>query len=255
MDRFTVSPEFTTASTLISAALATYLVLGEPWLGRRMFASLKARRDGEPRALLRYYRFGTAFWAGFAALALLAFALSDGFQAADLGFGAPERPWFAAFLAAVLVFVALATGRSFHKMAREGKHVPGLGTLDAMLPRTGRERRYAAVTAVVSGVGTELVYRGLLIAFGVGVLGLNLYVAAAGSLVIYAAAGWYQGREGVLLFALYGALMTGLYFLTGSLVVPIVANVALCLRDLVLIPVIPGTSSAGSERSVAPRTV
>lgn len=249
MDRFTISPEFATASTIITAALATYLAVGEPWLGRRMFASLKARRDSEPQALIRYYLLGVACWAGFAALALLAFALSDGFAAADLGFGAPEQPGYAVFFGALFVVLALATGRSFHKMAVEGKHVPGLDTLDAMLPRTERERRYAAGMAVASGICAELVYRGLLIAFGVGVLGLNLYVAAGISLVIYAAAGWYQGGKGVLLFGLYGGLMTGLYLVTGSLAVPIVANVALALQDLVLIPVVAG------GRSAAPRTV
>lgn len=233
----TISPDFSAASTALTAALGAYLLFGEPWFGRRLYASLARRRDTEPRALVGYFTFVLAFWCVFAALAVAVLLLSPGMDAADLGLAATESPVSTAVVIAVIAVIAaisVVSGRKMRALAEGGRNVPGLASIQAMLPRTAQERRLAIAVAVVDGVCAELVYRGLLIAFGVGVLGLNLYVAAALSALVYAAAGFYQGRSGVIAFGCVGAVFAGLYVTTGSLVLPIALHIALSVRDLTL---------------------
>ncbi|MFH8611315.1 CPBP family intramembrane glutamic endopeptidase [Streptomyces sp. NPDC018029] len=228
------APDFSAPSTAVAAALAAYLLLGEPWAGRRMYESLARRRDTEPRALVRYYGLVLALWWAFAALAVAALLLSPGTAAADLGLALPERPAYTIATILLTGAAAVASGRNFRDLAERGRNVPGLAAIEAMLPRTPEERRLAIAVAVSDGICAELVYRGLLIAFGVGALGLDLYVAAALSILVYALAGFYQGRRGVLVFAFFGAVFTGLYLATGSLLLPVAVHVYLSVRDLTL---------------------
>ena len=228
------APEFSGAATAVAGALGAYLLLVEPWLGRRMYASLARRRATEPRALVRYFTLSITLWWAFAALAASTLLLSPGAKAKDLGLALPKDPAF--FLPVMLLFavIAVASGRSFREMAKEGKHIPGRAAIEAMLPRTDAERRLAIAAAVTDGICAELVYRGLLIAFGVGALGLDPYLAAALSLAVYALAGWYQGGTGVVVLALFGALLTGLYLATGSLLLPIAVHAMISVRDLLI---------------------
>lgn len=228
------APQFSVAGTAVAAALGAHLLLVEPWLGRRMYASLARRRATRPRALVRYFTLTITLWWAFAALAVSALLLSPGATAADLGIALPGDPLF--FFPVVLLFavIAVASGRSFRELAKEGKHIPGRAAIEAMLPRTGTERRLAMAAAVTDGICAELLYRGLLIAFGVGALGLDLYLAAALSLAVYALAGWYQGGTGVLVLALFGTLLTGLYLATGSLLLPIAVHAMISVRDLLI---------------------
>lgn len=230
----TVSPDFSVTSTALTAVLGAYLLFGEPWFGRRLYASLARRRDTEPRALVGYFTFVLAFWCVFAALAVAVLLLSPGMDASDLGVAAPESPVSTAVVIAVIAAISVVSGRKMRALAEGGRNVPGLASIQAMLPRTAQERRLAIAVAVADGVCAELVYRGLLIAFGVGVLHLNLYVAAALSALVYAAAGFYQGRSGVIAFGCVGAVFAGLYVATGSLVLPIALHIALSVRDLTL---------------------
>ncbi|MFH8486479.1 CPBP family intramembrane glutamic endopeptidase [Streptomyces longisporoflavus] len=229
-----ITPDFSTASTVVTAAVGAYLLLGEPWLGRRLYGSLARRRDAEPRALVGYFTFVLVFWWVLAALAVAALLLSPDMTSTDLGIAGPESPLATTVVIAVFVAVAVTSGRKMRALAKGGRNVPGLASIKAMLPRTAQERRLAIAVAVTDGICAELVYRGLLIAFGVGVLGLDVYAAAALSVLVYAVAGLYQGRSGVIAFALVGALFAGLYVSTGSLLLPVVIHVALSVRDLTL---------------------
>ncbi|MEU6764257.1 CPBP family intramembrane glutamic endopeptidase [Streptomyces sp. NPDC046853] len=244
----TISPDFSVASTAVTAVIGAYLLLGEPWLGRRLYGSLARRRDTEPRALVGYFTFVLVFWWVFAALAVAALLLSPGMAAADLGIAAPESPLTTAVVIVVFLVVTVMSGRKMRTLAEDGRNVPGLASIRAMLPRTAQERRLAIAVAVTDGICAELVYRGLLIAFGVGVLGLDLYAAAGISVLVYALAGLYQGRSGAIAFALVGALFAGLYVSTGSLLLPVVIHVALSVRDLTL----PEPESIGGVSVHAP---
>ncbi|MFI6941162.1 type II CAAX prenyl endopeptidase Rce1 family protein [Streptomyces sp. NPDC050418] len=246
----TISPEFGTAGAAVTAAVLAYLAVADPLIGRRMYAALQRRRPTDPRALTRYYTVVTAAWWLLAAVAAAGFLLAEDVSAADVGLTAPETPWYAALLCALLITGAVVTGRTMRRLHAEDRNVPGMSTIEAMLPRTAAERRYATAAAVTDGICAEFVYRGLFIAFGVGVLGLHLYLAAALALVVYALAGLYQGRRGVIAFALFGAIGTLFYLTTGSLLVPVVFHVAMTVRDLAFIPVPPRTQQTDAAAAL-----
>ena len=108
-------------------------------------------------------------------------------DAADVGLAWPEdvgrvAPAFAGFL------IALVAG------AVAARRAGGIPTgADDLLPRTGEERGWFAAVAVTAGCCEELLYRGVLIAFGTGVLGLGVWPAAAIAVVVFGAAHLYQG--------------------------------------------------------------
>ena len=58
--------------------------------------------------------------------------------------------------------------------------------------------------AVTAGVCEEIVFRGLLIAVGVHVLGLPLPVAAGLALALFAIGHLYQGPRGMIAVTLFG---------------------------------------------------
>ncbi|GHE55321.1 hypothetical protein GCM10018785_25940 [Streptomyces longispororuber] len=242
----TISPDLSAAGTAAGGALAAYLLLGEPWLGRRMYASLARHRDARPRALVRYFTFSIVCWWALAASAVAVLLLSPGTSAADFGLAPPDDAAYTALLVLLFGVVAAVSGRHFHALARQGKHIPGRDAVAAMLPRTAAERRLAVAAAVTDGLCAELLYRGLLIAFGVGALGLPLYAAAAVSVAVYAVAGWYQGGTGVAVFALFGTLLTGLYLATGSLLLPVAVHVMISVRDLTLPAPEPARAPGGA---------
>ncbi len=90
--------------------------------------------------------------------------------------------------------------------------------------------------AVTAGVCEEIVYRGLLIAFGVGVLGLSTTAAAALALAVFVAGHFYQGWKGMVVVALLGFWLTTVYLSTGSLLLPILVHVMIDVRGLVCMP-------------------
>nr|WP_240942262.1 CPBP family intramembrane glutamic endopeptidase [Planosporangium thailandense] len=123
-----------------------------------------------------------------------------------------------------------------------------------MLPRTRAERWHALAVAVGAGVSEELAFRGLLIATGVALFGVSPYVAAAALIVLFGVAHLYQGVGGMVGTALVGALLTGLYLASGSLLLPIVLHVVIDIRSLLLVPAPrsaptdPGTATVTGAR-------
>ncbi|MUL40019.1 CPBP family intramembrane metalloprotease [Streptomonospora sp. PA3] len=222
-----------------------YAAVGEPLLGWRAFARLRRRRDSDPRALVRFYRLAIGIHLGWAAAVALIVLLAPGVTAAHVGLRAPVAwtPLLAAVLGfglALLIFWLITRNRP-----KSGGTGAGTGTaplppipdpgqaLTVLAPRNSRERRAAAALAVTAGVGEELLYRGLLVAFGAS-LGLPVWAAAAGACVLFALAHVYQGWWGLVGPGLLGALFMVVYLGTGSLLVPIAAHVALELRSLLL---------------------
>ncbi|HZI38525.1 MAG TPA: hypothetical protein VFF24_09485, partial [Acidimicrobiia bacterium] len=61
------------AAAVLSVLLAAWMVLVQPFAGRRRYRRLIERLDHDPTARLRHYRRGIAFeWAGAALVGLLA---------------------------------------------------------------------------------------------------------------------------------------------------------------------------------------
>ncbi|WP_294268534.1 CPBP family intramembrane glutamic endopeptidase [uncultured Sphingomonas sp.] len=123
-------------------------------------------------------------------------------------------------------------------LARVRKRKP-LGNISALLPRERREVKYAAALSVMAGVTEEAFFRlylPLLVAMVTGQAGLG-FVA---SLILFGAMHRYQGWVGVLATTALGAVMTGLYLMTGSLWVVMLVHTLVDLNGLVVTPVLGG---------------
>lgn len=233
-------------ATFAMAVLALYLLLGEPLLGRashrRMLAAL---RSGGGGARLRFYLNWT--WQGWL-LMLVTLAITLGlarWPVARLGLCTPYWPhlpaihgdalggFFVGVMIAAVGGVLLAVHARRHPVAASRR--PGFGVrrnaaLAPMLPRTPSERWGWAALSVTAGVTEEVIWRG----FGLTLLFALLPGAHPAVPIVLAAAafGWahfYQGFTGVLATGLLGGLLALLFWVSGSLLLPIVLHVLLDL--------------------------
>ncbi len=95
---------------------------------------------------------------------------------------------------------------------------------------------------MTAGICEEVLYRGLLIALAVDLLGLSVLGAAILAVAIFAVAHVYQGLSGMLGTGLLGAVLAALYVTTGSLLLPIIVHALIDLRGLVLVPSVEHSS-------------
>jgi membrane protease YdiL (CAAX protease family) len=231
-------PQFSAAGTVIAAGSLAYLLGVAPLLGRWKYARLARARRRDAGALGRFYRVSLLVGCAWVAVVALVPVLAPGVRPADLGLAWPAGGGAGYALAAtiaLLAFLAL-TGIALRRWVVQGRPIPGQERFLALVPGTGRERRLALAVTVTAGVSEELLCRGLLIAAGVGVLGLPVLAAAAVAVALFGVAHLYQGAGGVLGTALAGAVLTALYLASGSLLLPVVVHIALDARSLLLLP-------------------
>ncbi|MFB4311311.1 CPBP family intramembrane glutamic endopeptidase [Actinomadura sp. GTD37] len=242
-----ISPDFSAFGLVLTVPLIGY-VLVEWLVGKLSYDRMVRDRDRDPKALVRMFRMWIAMaWAS--ALAVLAVLVaSPGVAASDLGLALPDEPGRAA---GMFIAIAVAAPLVLFFLRRESrKSVPRVAqsAVTEMHPRTSTERWYTLGMSVTAGVCEELVYRGFLIAFGVGVLGLGVKTAAGAALVLFVIGHLYQGWRGVLPVAAIGYLLTYLYVTSGSLLVPVGLHVAIDVFALVVVPMVAGrTAQAAPE--------
>lgn len=102
-----------------------------------------------------------------------------------------------------------------------------LSALESMLPHTRGELALFRALSVTAGVCEELLFRGFLIWY----LGhyTGIIQAALLSSLAFGVGHAYQGPRGIAVTALLGAFFSGMYLLTGSLVLPMLIH---ALMDL-----------------------
>ncbi|GAA4948938.1 hypothetical protein GCM10023224_36210 [Streptomonospora halophila] len=235
-------PQFGVVAGALASLLVVYAAVGEPLLGRRAFTRLQRTRGSDPRALVRFYRLAMGVHLAWTVAIALIVLLAPGVDAAHLGLRAPQAwlPLLAAvfgFGAALLIIWLITRDRGRSAPETGSPPLPPLPdpgqALGVLAPRGSRERRTAAAVAVTAGVGEELLYRGLLVAFGTA-LGAPVWLAAIAACVLFALAHLYQGWWGLVGPGLLGALFMVVYLGTGSLLIPIAVHIALEMRSLLL---------------------
>jgi membrane protease YdiL (CAAX protease family) len=235
---------FGTAAAIIAVALLAWAVLVEPIWGWVEYRRLVARRDSDPRALVRMYRIFIATLWPAAALAFLAVALSPGLDLAAIGVRAPRLDGFVLGLSVSGAIALVVSSVRLRADAREGKPIAGLDAYAALLPRTREERWYAAASALTAGICEEVVYRGLFIAAFVGLFQLPITAAAIASVVVFTLGHVYQGWRGMLGVGVLAGILTVVYLRTGSLLLPVALHALVDLRALLVIR--PAAASASS---------
>jgi membrane protease YdiL (CAAX protease family) len=94
--------------------------------------------------------------------------------------------------------------------------------LEWLLPRGPRQRRLWWAVSVHAGLGEELFYRGYLFAVLASIM--PPLSAAVVGMLIFGFAHVYQGVRGILLTSALGGVFMGLYYISGSLWVPMLAH-------------------------------
>jgi membrane protease YdiL (CAAX protease family) len=100
--------------------------------------------------------------------------------------------------------------------------------LSALVPLTLDEYRRFVALALSAGVWEELMFRGFLIAYAMHWIGAGPAIVAAAA--AFGLAHLYQGAAGIAKTALAGLVAGLLYWLTGSLWVPMVLHTAVDLH-------------------------
>ncbi|MGB9377923.1 MAG: CPBP family intramembrane glutamic endopeptidase [Mycobacteriales bacterium] len=226
-------PEFSPLGTVLGFTLLAYLIVIEPWLGMRSLARLRRRRGNGSAALSRVYVQTLATETGWLGMVGLILWASPGLHPSALGLRAPAGPLVPLALGFTVAAVLLQLTVGLLLRLR-GVSAQAPGDFAYLLPVTSAQRRLAGVVALGASVSEEVVVRGLLIAFGVGVLGAPPLLAVAGTTVLFGAMHAYQGRSGVLFTTVLGAVLAALYLMTGSLLLPILLHVAINTRALLI---------------------
>jgi len=219
---------------LVSHLLVAYVVFVEPWLGYRLYDTLKAQvAAGVADAKLQYYGMIVIHQVVVTVLVLAIWRLGS-ILGTDLGLCLPTSwqillPFMAGFVPAAGVAMLLLRKRGDRLLKGTIKMV------GAMLPVSSAERSWFAGVSVGAGISEELVFRGFLlyyIAVNLSALGSVERIALAS--IVFGLCHFYQGWQGVVGTAVLGAVLAGLYVTTGSLLLPIILHALIDLRILLI---------------------
>jgi membrane protease YdiL (CAAX protease family) len=123
-------------------------------------------------------------------------------------------------------------------LARFWRRKP-IGNVSALLPRDRRELKYTLALSVMAGVTEEAFFR-LYLPLLITILTGQAWIGFAASLALFGAMHRYQGWAGVLATTALGAVMTGLYLMTGSLWVVMLVHTLVDVNGLVVLPLTNG---------------
>ena len=110
-----------------------------------------------------------------------------------------------------------------------------LGDIEPLMPRNSAETGWTALLSLNAGLSEECFFRLLLPLLLTGLLHNPLWAFAI-STILFGLVHFYQGVVGVVMTALVGAVMAGLYLWTGDLWIAIAAHAGLDLFGLVVRP-------------------
>jgi CAAX protease family protein len=222
--------------------LAAYAVLAGPWLGRMMYQRVRRQiAAGAPDAKVRLYRQLVAEQVITAGVVLALWRVGA-VPAVNLGLVAPRSwSWSIAGLAAVvgvLVWSSLQLRPKAQELRQKVRDSVG-----ALLPDSPQERSWWAAVSVGAGVSEELVFRGFLLYYcSLYLPHLNTPERVLLVSLSFGLAHIYQGWKGAVGTGVLGAVLAGLYLLTGSLLLPVVIHAVVDARVLLMFP--PSTAPA-----------
>lgn len=221
------------ASLLDHAYVVLVLVIVFPfvgWWAYRLFLQ-RVERDGDI-ALVREYR-STMLWLLGLGGGAIALWLLHGRDLAGPGFTAPggDSNMPAALVGGMLLGLAVRPLAAWRNPKFAESMRAQFARLQAFLPKTRQQLRWGLGVSVFAGVFEEIAYRGYLMAY----LGhwLDPWWVLAVSSLVFGLAHLYQGRVGVVMTTLMGAVFGYFYLETGSLLLPILLHIAVDVSAMV----------------------
>jgi membrane protease YdiL (CAAX protease family) len=208
--------------TIPDHVLVFVMVLVLPVLGAKLGLKRIHRRilSGKPDPRVRAYVFSMLQQWTLAA-ACIGIWVSNERSWKDLGLAAPTGVgfWIIAVIAALGVVFLIRQGRAVVRDPELQAQVRAkFGRTEALLPRSPREGAFFDGLSLTAGVCEELLYRGFLTWYFARYISIDAaYLAAP---CVFGLGHAYQGPKGILLTAAIGVVMSAMYFVGGSLWVP-----------------------------------
>ena len=200
------------------------------WWAYRLFLQ-RVERDGDA-ALVREYR-NTMLWLLGLGAGAIAIWLLHGRGLAELGFArsSAESNTLVGVVAGMLGGLALRPVAAWRSPKFAETLRLQFARLQAFLPKTRQQLCWGLAVSVFAGVFEEIAYRGYLMAY----LGhwFGPWWTLALSSLVFGLAHLYQGRAGVVMTMLLGAILGYIYLETGSLLLPILLHAAADISAMV----------------------
>lgn len=137
---------------------------------------------------------------------------------------------------AVLPYATVAW-KKLNGQARTYASAQTLKPMMWFLPATGSERRWFAAVRVTAGVCEEVLFRGFLLHYlHVSPWHVPLTAALLIAAAIFGLQHLYQGAIGSVMSGIIGLLLSLLFLLSGTLLLPMILHALLDLRMLVILP-------------------
>ncbi len=212
--------------TIVDYLLLAFLVVVFPVAGTISYFRYVRRieRGEDPERVKQYQSTFLVEWSLFAVL--VALWIWAGRDFALLGFTTPSG---AGEIAGALLVAGLAVFLIFSRKKAErateserADYRKALGTVRYFLPVNRRELKFFYGLSVTAGIVEEMVYRGYL--FWLFAPLMPVWAVVIASAAVFALAHLYQGINGALQVFLVGLGFGGLYLLTGSIWIPILAH-------------------------------
>ena len=154
-------------------------------------------------------------------------------SASDLGFSPPGGMnfWIGAGVMTVGMAVLLLIQRAqVSTPERRDNALKELNNTAPFIPRNRRELTHWGILSLTAGICEEIVYRGFLIWYALQLLpegGLGTTLAVVLPALFFGIGHLYQGPKGMSQVFISGIILGGVYVLTGSLWIPIIAHAAM----------------------------
>jgi membrane protease YdiL (CAAX protease family) len=224
-------------STVLHLLLVAFLVVVFPIWDRREARRLKTSADPDVRVKSYQKTIGWQLAASALLLATLPARLlfTPPATLQELGVKITARelmPVVGGLLIGAVLPVLLT-----RRKGAAAKPMPQLAAIDFILPRGRRERAWFAAMCVVVGVCEEIIFRGFLVRFLAGPpLALGVAAGVGVAALIFGIDHGYQGIVGIVSTGVLALVFTALFFIGGSLWLPIGVHALIDLRVLLLVP-------------------
>jgi membrane protease YdiL (CAAX protease family) len=225
-------------SIYLAHLLALYCVFVQPLLGLTSYRRLKDGLLDNQDARISFYARGiVAKWVWVLAVAFVLYTAGRNWDA--IGLLAPSNVLLAVAWILIFLLFILGTILGYRHLVRNAEQYRSIQDEAAvkLLPTTTSERWLWSLAAITAGVCEEVLYRGFLFYY------FNLFFPGAGiwmliliNGLIFGVGHFYQGRQGILITGVTGALLMASFVTTGSLYVPIIIHSLVDLRALFFIP-------------------
>ena len=218
--------------TLFMLIILLLLAVAFPLMGVQDYRLLLRRtREGEADARVKFYKaYLIWLWPLTIGLVVWWLFLGNGLEPLGLIPVAEGRQWVTI---GVGVFVMLAQVIYLETVSRNAdalmKIKKQMGALTHLAPQTRAEKRLFSMVAITAGVCEEILYRGLLLAALVSLLGT--WPAVAISSLIFGLGHAYQGISGIAKTGLVGLVLAWLTVSSGSLFIAILLHAAIDLAS------------------------